>query len=801
VLWLQTIDTGLFRFINQALSNSVCDALMPFISGNSYSLPLFQLAAAALILTLLWKGGARGAVFVVMVLVAVAVSDGLVCNPLKHLVARQRPFMSLADVNLLTGAGGSGSMPSSHAANMFAVAFTAFIYYRRSVFFMLPFALLVGLSRIYIGVHYPGDVLVGFAVGAGSAAGSMFLVNALWQWIGKRWFPLWWAAIPNLLHPVPDTGPPEDEELPDAESDIPLTTVGSAKRTSSFRQTLRPGSHTARSATFAPPVPPRVKGRPEPGFKPPHLTMDQQWLRLGYLMLAVLLVARLAYIASGTIQLCEDEAYQWLWSKHLALSYYSKPPLIAYAQWFGTTLWGQNAFGVRFLSPVISSVLGLLLLRFLARVVNARAGFFLLLVLTATPLLSVGALLMTVDPLSVLFWTAATVAGWKAIQDNSSSRDWIWVGLWMGLGFLSKYTALVQLICWVVFFALWQPARKQLKRPGPYLALLVNLLCTLPVLYWNYHRGWITVQHLADNAGGSSAWQHPIKFPVEFLGSELGLLNPVFFVLTVWACIRFWRTGRHDPRLIFLFSMGAPLFLLYLLQSFRGRVLPNWIVPAVIPLFCLAAIYWEARIRLGSTQVRKWLAVGLVLGLPLVLLAHNTDLWRHTLTIRSAIAAVVPDRYSNLREVLTSEYLPVNADPLHRVRVWDQVAQVAGMARKDLLAQGKPVFIIGEHYGLTGLISFYLPEAREHVTDDPLVYYRTTQTPQNQFFFWPGYTQRKGDNAICVLELDRDDPEPMPPPFHLTAEFESVTSLGVSNVLYHGKLCRPIQVFVCRGLK
>ena len=72
-----------------------------------------------------------------------------------------------------------------------------------------------------------------------------------------------------------------------------------------------------------------------------------------------------AYIGSGKIELSEDEAYQWLWSKHPALSYYSKPPLIAYTQFLGTHLWGDTEFGVRFFSPVIAAVLSLLVLRFL----------------------------------------------------------------------------------------------------------------------------------------------------------------------------------------------------------------------------------------------------------------------------------------------------------------------------------------------------------------------------------------------------------------------------------------------------
>jgi len=348
--------------------------------------------------------------------------------------------------------------------------------------------------------------------------------------------------------------------------------------------------------------------------------MDQHWLRLGYILIAFLLLARLAYIASGAIQLSEDEAYQWLWSKHLALSYYSKPPLIAYTQFFGTSLWGDTPFGIRFFSPVIATILGVAVLRFFAREVNARAGFVLLLIMTATPLMSAGAVLMTIDPLSVLFWSAAMLAGWRAVQENGSTRHWLWTGLWMGLGFLSKYTELFQWLCWAFFFILWPPARKQLRRPGPYLAWLINLICALPVLIWNAQRHWVTLFHLADRADLNNTWKPTFRFLGEFIAGQVGLLNPVFFVGAVWAAIAFWRRNRHDPRLVYFFSMGAPLFVGYLLLSFRSRVLPNWIAPAVLPLFCVMVIYWDTRWRLGVAKIKGWLAAGLGVGFTLVAL-------------------------------------------------------------------------------------------------------------------------------------------------------------------------------------
>jgi len=221
---------------------------------------------------------------------------------------------------------------------------------------------------------------------------------------------------------------------------------------------------------------------------------EAQWLRLGYLAIALLLLIRLFYLASDTIELSQDEAYQWIWSKHLALSYYSKPPMIACLQYLSTHLWGDTAFGIRFLSPVIGAIASLIWLRFLAREGGARAGVLLVLVSTTTPLLAVGSILMTIDPPTVLFWSAAMVAGWRAVQ-ASSTRLWLWTGLWMGLGFLTKYSTPLQIMCWAVFFLLWKPARAQLRKPGPYLALAVVLVCAIPVLIWNHQHGWITMTH------------------------------------------------------------------------------------------------------------------------------------------------------------------------------------------------------------------------------------------------------------------------------------------------------------------
>src|SRR2546423_866440 len=268
--WLQNLDVGIFRFVNGKLANPLFDQIMPSLSGNAFFFPVLIVLGLAVI----WKFRGRGIVFLLLLTLAIALSDGIICRTIKHAIGRDRPFVGLPDVRWLLGQGGSGSMPSSHAANWFAASMAAYVFFRRSIWVMLPLACAVSFSRVYCGVHYPSDVAAGAILGAGTAGAALWLGKDLWQWAGRTWVPLWWERFPSVL-----TSPRPSEIAEEQEPQ--------------FAPRRKPGERFPAARAV------------------PAATLDEHWLCLGYLIIGALLVARLIYIGSHEIELSPAEARTW----------------------------------------------------------------------------------------------------------------------------------------------------------------------------------------------------------------------------------------------------------------------------------------------------------------------------------------------------------------------------------------------------------------------------------------------------------------------------------------------------------
>lgn len=168
---LREIDTAVFLFINRSLQNSIFDVSMPIITDKYYFLILVLMAFMVI------RDKKSALVPILLAIISVALSDWI-SNGLKHVIERPRPYYVLESVRLLVGRGDSFSMPSNHAANASAVILALSYqsaenlkrFNRWMLWMLLAIALLVGFSRIYIGVHYLSDVIIGAFVGISVSA-------------------------------------------------------------------------------------------------------------------------------------------------------------------------------------------------------------------------------------------------------------------------------------------------------------------------------------------------------------------------------------------------------------------------------------------------------------------------------------------------------------------------------------------------------------------------------------------------------------------------------------------------------
>jgi undecaprenyl-diphosphatase len=177
--FLQNIDAELFLFFNQTLSFYALDQIMPILTDlHKYQLFSFGFMPILLMVYILNQKKQAAKVLIGVVL-CIAIADGLNYRVFKQLAERPRPEKSLEQITLRTKSHSGHSFPSNHAANMFAVmTFLSGVAPHFRFFFYLM-AGLIAYSRVYVGVHYPFDVIAGAIVG--------FIIGKLLFMLFKRW--------------------------------------------------------------------------------------------------------------------------------------------------------------------------------------------------------------------------------------------------------------------------------------------------------------------------------------------------------------------------------------------------------------------------------------------------------------------------------------------------------------------------------------------------------------------------------------------------------------------------------------
>lgn len=193
------IDHALFHFINDTIANPILNWIMPIVTNeNNIAIPLILFW-----LWLLLFQGKRGKIAAILLLLTVALTDVIAAQIIKPWIGRIRPSHAMLDnINLLVSKGGKYGFVSNHAANTMAAATIIGYFYKKWKSVVITISIIVGFSRVYVGVHYPFDVLGGWLFGYAVAWGilSIWVILKIREMKrGRTWIKYTWKGI-GLKH-------------------------------------------------------------------------------------------------------------------------------------------------------------------------------------------------------------------------------------------------------------------------------------------------------------------------------------------------------------------------------------------------------------------------------------------------------------------------------------------------------------------------------------------------------------------------------------------------------------------------
>ena len=396
----------------------------------------------------------------------------------------------------------------------------------------------------------------------------------------------------------------------------------------------------------------------------------------------ILALVALRLIAAAWTPLTFDEAYYWMWSRHLAGGYYDHPPMVAFVIRLGTMIAGDTELGVRLVSILLALPMSWAVYRAAAILFGGqRVAATAAILLNVTLMAAVGTLIVTPDaPLLVassfvLFFLAK-------VLETGRGAWWLAVGATVGAALLSKYTALFfgpAILIWLVTVP---KLRRWLISPWPYLGGLVSLAIFSPVIRWNADHHWVS---FIKQIGRARIEDFKPAFIGELIPTQIAFATPLVFILGAMGLYALLRrqAGASAARMLINTTFWT-IVAYFIWHSLHARVEANWFAP-VYPVFAIAAAVaanltrWEGRLQHVVDFCRRWAAPTGILMFALLIVQANTGVltgYRRDATVRSVGVG------------------------------WHELAGEIEAVRARVGAS----CVLAPDYGTTGWLAFYLPK-------------------------------------------------------------------------------------------
>ena len=303
-----------------------------------------------------------------------------------------------------------------------------------------------------------------------------------------------------------------------------------------------------------------------------------------FILCFVFLIIKFISIYSTNFDLFGDEAQYWLWSKNLDFGYFSKPPLLPGIIALVCSVFGNSFFVIKMISVLIYCVNSYVIFLISKKLYKN----FDLALLTATsfflmPAVSVSSFLVSTDVVLVLFWSLALLQT-LIIKEKPSILNFILLGVFVGLAFLTKYAAIYFIVS--VIFLLFEKIMRNIffkKKLFSLCFILTFIVIIAPNIIWNINNNWVTFEHIADNAALDRSGLHFTE-SLKFFGSQIIMVGPLIFLFFIFG---FVKNSINDFNTRFLLIFSLPVFIIVLVESILVRANANWAAVSLISFLIL----------------------------------------------------------------------------------------------------------------------------------------------------------------------------------------------------------------------
>ena len=397
----------------------------------------------------------------------------------------------------------------------------------------------------------------------------------------------------------------------------------------------------------------------------------------------VIITAGKIYI-SKNLGLGDDEAHYWQYSRHIELSYYDHPPVIAYLIKTTTLIFGNTPLSVRIGGIFCSVLFSIILFLFIKNMYDLKTGFFNVILFSLIPVFFIGSIITIPDaPLSV-FWLIYIFLIYKIINSENEKfiiKTFYVSGVILGLALSSKYNAILLPFCTFLLLIFIKSKRKWLFKKYFYISLIIAFIIFSPVFIWNLDYNFIPFNYQLTHGFGHYT---NFKFPIPDFSiftkniiAQSAYISPLLFVL-LFITLFLIKYKNIDDKTLFLLTFSIPVIFIFDFIGLFKEILPHWPVMGYIPLIILTNNY----LLNNKNKFLIYLSYLISIILTLTIILHS-------------LYSIIPyGKYFNPQLDITNELYG-----------WKE----AGEKIQEFLDKNNDYFILTHKHYIASQLAFYIP--------------------------------------------------------------------------------------------